>query len=181
MRDVTATIRLDVLQDRFLQENKIEWTRVDLLTDTVFVNSPLWNSHSKIILTMPPQSSNSKWKSGDDAKLLRLVKQGLVDPSDRSIATIKLLHKEWPQKSYKSFAQLIRGKLEKIHLAQNIEGARRVRAQLDQQQGKLLLCWCCIFELLKVVSFSYSSIKPRQWRGRRGFILLSRSWGRQRR
>ena len=74
-----------------------------------------------------------------------LQNKDLLTPSDRSIATIKLLHKEWPQKSYKSYAQLIHGKLEKIHLAQNIEGARRVWAQLDQQQGKLLLCWCCIF------------------------------------
>lgn len=48
---------------------------------------------------------------------------------------------ERSQKSYKSLAQLIHRKLEKFHLAQNIEGERRPWAQLDQQQGKLLHCW----------------------------------------
>jgi hypothetical protein len=86
---------------------------------------------------MPPRSHpTTYWKSGDDAKLLSLIQQGIIDPADRSIAAIKRLHKEWPQKPYKSFAQLVCVKLEKIHLAQNIEGARRIRTQLNQQ-GKL--------------------------------------------
>jgi hypothetical protein len=86
---------------------------------------------------MPPRSNPSTyWKSGDNAKLLSLVQQGLVNPADRSIAAIKQLHKEWPQKPNKSFAHLVPRKLEKIHLVENIEGARRIRAQLNQQ-GKL--------------------------------------------
>ena len=112
------------------------------------VNPPLpHNSHHKI--TMPPWSnSSSNWKSEDDAKLLSHVKQGIVDPSDRSIVTP---HKEWPQKPYKSFAQLVCGKLEKINLAQNTEGAHRVRAQLHQQ-GKLLFCGVCFFWRLQAHS-----------------------------
>jgi hypothetical protein len=39
-------------------------------------------------------------------KLLSLVNQGLVEPSEWSIATRKHLHNEWQQKPFKSFAQI---------------------------------------------------------------------------
>jgi|JI7StandDraft_1071085.scaffolds.fasta_scaffold698630_1 hypothetical protein len=85
---------------------------------------------------MPPRhtanSTTNNWKAADDAKLLSFVKQGLIDPADRSLSAIKRLHQEWPHKTYKSFAHLVRSKLEKIHAAQSIEGARKVQARLNE-------------------------------------------------
>ena len=85
----------------------------------------------------PQNKSNSHWKPADDVKLLNLVKQGQVDPEDRSLAAIKRLHaEEWPQKTYKSFARLIRPKLEKLHTARVIEGARKTQSRIEQE-GKM--------------------------------------------
>ncbi len=85
-----------------------------------------------------PQNKNtSHWKPADNIKLLNLVKQGQIDPEDRSLAAIKKLHAdEWPHKTYKSFAYLIRPKLEKLHTARVIEGARKAQSQVEQE-GKM--------------------------------------------
>ena len=85
---------------------------------------------------MPPRhtanSTTHIWKAADDAKLLSCGKQGLIDPADQSLSAIKRLHQEWPHKMYKSFAHLVRSKLEKIHPAQSIEGARNGQAHLNE-------------------------------------------------
>ena len=82
----------------------------------------------------PQNKSTSHWKPADDIKLLNLVKQGRTDPEDRSLAAIKKLHaEEWPHKTYKSFAHLIRTKLEKLHTAKVIEGARKAQSQTEQE------------------------------------------------
>jgi hypothetical protein len=71
---------------------------------------------------MPPQLNPSLHrKSRDDAKLLSPVKQGIVDPSDQSI-----FYHQTPL-----LREIVHGKFEKMHLAQNIKGARRVQAQLN--------------------------------------------------
>jgi hypothetical protein len=51
------------------------------------------------------------WKDADNHKLTQLLK---IDPHDHSKANIQKLHENWPNKPYKSFATLVRGKLEKI-------------------------------------------------------------------
>ena len=85
----------------------------------------------------PQNKSNSHWKPADDIKLLNLVKQGQIDPEDHSLAAIKKLHaKEWPHKRYKYFASLIQTKLEKLHTARVIEGARKAQSQIEQE-GKM--------------------------------------------
>ena len=85
----------------------------------------------------PQNKSTSHWKPADDIKLLNLVKQGRIDPEDRSLAVIKKLHaEEWPHKKYKSFAHLIRTKLEKLHTARVIEGDRKAQSQTEQE-GKM--------------------------------------------
>jgi hypothetical protein len=76
-------------------------------------------------------------KAADNANLLSLVKQGLVDPADWSLSAIKKLHQEWPHKTYKSSIHLVQSKLEKIHASQSIEGARKVQARLNKL-GKFL-------------------------------------------
>ena len=82
----------------------------------------------------PQNKCTSHWKPADDTKLLDLVKQGRVDPEDRSLAAIKKLHaEEWPHKTYKSFARLVRPKLEKLHTARVIEGARKAQSQVEQE------------------------------------------------
>ena len=82
----------------------------------------------------PQNKSTSHWKPADNIKLLNLVRQGRVDPEDCSLAAIKKLHaKEWPHKTYKSFAQLIRIKLEKLHTFRVIEGARKAQSQTEQE------------------------------------------------
>ena len=85
----------------------------------------------------PQNKSTSHWKPADDIKLLNLVKQGQIDPEDRSLAAIKNLHaKEWPHKTYKSFVHLIHTKPEKLHTTRVIEGARKAQSQTEQE-GKM--------------------------------------------
>ena len=87
---------------------------------------------------MPPTKGaetakkSANWKEADNAKLLSLLHpRGPIDPNDRSATNIKRLHKEWPHKSYKTFATLIRGKLEKICAGEAIDGARKARRRLQ--------------------------------------------------
>jgi hypothetical protein len=82
----------------------------------------------------PQNKSTSHWKPADDIKLLNFVKQDRIDPEDHSLAAIKKLHaEEWPHKTYKSFARLIHTKLEKLHTARVIEGARKAQSQTEQE------------------------------------------------
>ncbi len=74
----------------------------------------------------------ANWKDADNAKLLSLLHpRGPIDPNDRGATNIKRLHQEWPNKSYKTFATLVRGKLEKICTREAIDGARRARRRLE--------------------------------------------------
>jgi hypothetical protein len=90
---------------------------------------PRWNK--------PQNKSTSHWKPAHDIKLLNLVKQGQIDPKDRSLAAVKKLHaEEWPHKTYKSFAHLMCTKLQNLHTARVIEGARKAQSQTEQE-GKM--------------------------------------------
>ncbi len=88
---------------------------------------------------MPPtkgtesaRSKSANWKEADNAKLLSLLHpRGPTDPNDHSATNIKRLHQEWPNKTYKSFATLVRGKLEKICAGHAIDGARGIRRRLE--------------------------------------------------
>ena len=96
----------------------------------------------------PQNKSTSHWKPADDTKLLDLVKQGRVDPEDRSLAAIKKLHaEEWPHKTYKSFARLVRPKLEKLHTARVIEGARKAQSQVEQEGKTRRFVYCFLYTL----------------------------------
>ena len=96
----------------------------------------------------PQNKSTSHWKPADDIKLSNLVNQGWIDPKDRSLAAIKKLHsEEWLHKTYKSFSRLICTKLEKLHTARVIEGARKSQSQTEQE-GKIN--WFIVF-----LSFTY--------------------------
>jgi hypothetical protein len=71
--------------------NKLKYTPIHLATMEESLAAGLllhrvWDNHVHVT------------HSNKQAKLLRLVKQGIVDPPDWIIAAIKCLHKEWPQK-----------------------------------------------------------------------------------
>jgi hypothetical protein len=71
---------------------------------------------------MPPtkgkeakKRATANWKDANKHKLNQLLQPiGKIDPHDHIIANILKLHENWPNKRYKSFATLVRGKLEKI-------------------------------------------------------------------
>ena len=76
----------------------------------------------------PQNKSTSHWKPADYIKQLNLVNQGRIDPEGHSIAVIKKFHaKEWLHKAYK---------LEKLHTARVIEGARKAQSRIEQE-GKM--------------------------------------------
>jgi hypothetical protein len=79
----------------------------------------------------------ANWKDADNHKLTQLLKPiGKIDPHDHSKANIQKLHENWPNKPYKSFATLVRGKLEKICAGEAIDGARRAKKRV---KGKTLI------------------------------------------
>lgn len=83
---------------------------------------------------MPPKSNTfateadkkAKWCKADDRKLQALISQeGNNINLGRDKDNIKRIHKHWPQRDYKNFATLIRGKLEKFEIERILHGKRR--------------------------------------------------------
>lgn len=75
------------------------------------------------------QTTRKKWGPADDKHLSHLILTKKIDPTNRSKATIlKLLEEpQWRNREYKGFAQLIRGKLERVETDRILKGGRGFR------------------------------------------------------
>jgi ADP-heptose:LPS heptosyltransferase len=69
-----------------------------------------------------------KWNKSDDAKLLDLINRpnNGIDLS-RGKENVKRIHKHWPNRQWKNFATLIRGKLQDLKTARLFHGGRRCK------------------------------------------------------
>jgi hypothetical protein len=78
----------------------------------------------------------NRWSKADDNKLLQLLQTNTINSTltHQAIETVRITH--WPDKEYKSFAQLYRKKVRQWSAEQTLQAARR---------GEYLLLLSCLF------------------------------------
>ncbi len=89
------------------------------------------------------------WTKADDNKLLQLLQTNTINPTltFQAIETVRTTH--WPDKEYKSFAQLYRKKVRKWSAEQTLQSARRGESCFDHVASIMMLllsCSCLIFQ-----------------------------------
>lgn len=78
-----------------------------------------------------------KWNKGDDKKLAELFRRGKKDHGINSKDLSKeqihsVIEKFFPERTYKSFAQLYRTKARAFNLGLSLDGARRGKSDISQ-------------------------------------------------
>jgi hypothetical protein len=86
---------------------------------------------------MATKAKKAKWNKGDDKKLAELFRRGKkdhgIDSKDLSKEYIeKVIEKFFPDRNYKSFNQLYRGKARAFNLGQSLAGGRRGKSVISQ-------------------------------------------------
>lgn len=81
----------------------------------------------------------SRWVRADDNKLLQLLQNNTINSAltHQAIETVRITH--WPDKEYKTFAQLYRKKIRHWNAENTLQGARR-------GENLLMLLPCCFFQ-----------------------------------